>query len=115
MPRNLNVTTNGIRIDFTCALQKESAEDVQNYALEQWNYLWSDKYGSPEFSVKDPKRQGRDDLVLKSAQLESDGQSVFLEVPEIQPVMQMKIQFRVKAADGAQVAHTIHNTIHYLR
>ena len=115
MPRALDVTTNGIHIDFTCALQRESAEDVQNYALEQWNYLWSDKYGSPEFSVKEPTRQGRDPVELKSARLESDGRSVFLEIPAIHPVMQMKIQFRLKAADGASVAHTIHNTINYVQ
>jgi hypothetical protein len=115
MPRALNVATNGIRISFTCALQKDSAEDIENYALEQWNYLWSDKYGSPEFSVKDATRQGRDTVELKSARLESSGQSVFLEIPAIQPVMQMKIQFRLKAQDGASVAHTIHNTINYLQ
>ena len=28
--------------------------------------------------------------------------------------MQMKIQFRLKATDGASVAHTIHNTLNYL-
>jgi uncharacterized protein DUF6797 len=114
MPRGLEVTTNGIRIDFTCALQKESAEDVQNYGLEQWNYLWSDKYGSPEFSLKEPNRQGRDAVELKSVRLGPDGRSLFLEIPGIQPVMQMKIQFRLKAQDGASIAHTIHNTINYL-
>ncbi|HZO55706.1 MAG TPA: hypothetical protein VFB63_23550, partial [Bryobacteraceae bacterium] len=88
---------------------------IENYALDQWNYLWSEKYGSPEFSVKDPNRQGRDTVELKSAKLESDGRSVFLEIPEIQPVMQMKIQMRLKAQDGASVAHTIHNTINYLQ
>jgi len=114
MPQNLHVTTNGIRIEFTCPLQKESAEDVQNYAVEQWNYLWSDKYGSPEFSVVEPKRQGHDPVELKSARLESNGSSVFLEIPAIQPVMQMKIQFRLKAQDGASLAHTVYNTINYL-
>jgi len=96
-------------------LQKESAEDVQNYGLEQWNYLWSDKYGSPEFSAKEPSRQGRDPVELKRARLEADGRAVFLEIPDVKPVMQMKIQFRLKAADGAAVAHTIHNTINYLQ
>jgi glucose/arabinose dehydrogenase len=115
MPMGLHVLTNGIRIDFTCALQKESAEDIQNYALEQWTYLWSEKYGSPEFSVADPKRQGHDPVELKSARLQSGGRSVFLEIPSIRPVMQMKIQFRLKAEDGATVAQTIYNTINYLQ
>ena len=114
MPSGLHVMTNGVRIEFTCPLQKESAEDIQNYALEEWNYLWSEKYGSPEFSVKEPNRQGHDPVELKSARLEPDSRAVFLEIPGLHPVMQMKIQFRLKAAGGASVAHTIHNTINYL-
>jgi hypothetical protein len=114
MPKGMHVTTDGIRIDFTCPLQKESVEDIQNYSLEQWNYLWSDKYGSPEFSVKDPTRQGRDPVDLKSARLESNGHTIFLEIPDLQPVMQMKIQFRLKAVDGTSVAHTLHSTINYI-
>ena len=114
MPRGLHVATNGIRIEFTCALQRESAEDLQNYALEEWNYLWSEKYGSPEFSVKEPTRQGHDPVDLKSARLDPDGRAIFLEIPNLHPVMQMKIQFRLKSADGASVAHTVYNTVNYL-
>jgi hypothetical protein len=33
-------------------------------------------------------------------------------MPEIRPVMQMRIHFRLKAADGTPVEHEIHNTIH---
>jgi hypothetical protein len=61
--------------------------------------------------VSQPGQPGRDAVTLKSAQLSADRRTVFLELPEIQPVMQMKIQFRVKFADGTTVAQTIYNTI----
>lgn len=115
MPRSLEVTASGVRIGFTCPLQKDSAEDLQNYSLEQWNYLWSDKYGSPEFSVEDPSRQRRDEVGLTRACLEPDGRTIVLEIPNLRPVMQMKIQFRLRAADGATIAQTVHNTINYLK
>ena len=92
-------------------MEESSANDPQNYAVEQWNYLWTEKYGSPDYSVADPSRIGRDTMTVKSARLSPDQRTVFLELPEIQPVMQMKIQFRVKCADGATIAQTIYNTI----
>jgi len=35
----------------------------------------------------------------------------FLRIPEIKPVMQMRVRFRLKAADGTPVEHEIYNTI----
>ena len=46
--------------------------------------------------------------------MEGDGRTVFLEIPGIRPVMQMKIACRVKAEGGAPVRHVIYNTIHEL-
>jgi hypothetical protein len=55
-----------------------------------------------------------DRLEVRSAALSADGKTVTLEIPEIRPVMQMKISFRLRAADGAPVAFDVHNTIHAL-
>ena len=43
-----------------------------------------------------------------------DGRSVFLEIPDSQPVMQMRIEARLLAEDGAQFNALIHHTIHEL-
>jgi hypothetical protein len=111
MPNGLHVTSNGVSITFTCALDASSATDVQNYAVEQWNYEWTEKYGSPEFSVRDPRRQGHDPVDVRSATLSKDGRTVFLEIPDIRAVMQMRIQFRLKSERGASLEHEIYNTI----
>ncbi len=111
LPIGLHVVSNGLNVTFTCALDAASANDVQNYAIEQWNYEWTEKYGSPEFSAADPRRQAHDAVEVRSARLSPDRRSVFLELPDIRPVMQMRLQFRLKSADGAPVAHEIHNTV----
>jgi hypothetical protein len=111
LPSGLHVTSNGVSITFTSEMDEASAADEQNYAVEQWNYEWTEKYGSPEFSVANPGKQGHDPVVIKSVKLSPDRKTVFLEIPEIKPVMQMRIRFRLKAADGAPVEHEIYNTI----
>jgi len=111
LPVALNVVTNGIRIAFSSALDPASATDEQNFAVEQWNYAWTDKYGSPDFSIADPKRQGRDPVAIKSVKLSLDRKSVTLELPEVRPVMQMRIQFRLRAEDGTAIEQEIYNTI----
>ena len=101
----------GIEVKFTDALDEASANDLQNYSIEQWNYKWTKNYGSPEFSVADPEKKGRDKVEVKSARLGADRKTVFLEIPDLKPVMQMRIKFNLKAADGAPISTEIHNTI----
>src|SRR4029450_9621213 len=43
---------------FSDALDPETAGDPDSYALQQWNYLYSEKYGSPDVSAADPKKAG---------------------------------------------------------
>ncbi len=111
MPNELHVRSNGIEIGFTDPLDRASAEDLQNWSVAQWNYLWSDKYGSDDYSVANPQTKGRDTLDVRSAKLSSDHKHVLLEIADIKPVMQMKIKFAIQAADGAPVAWEIFNTI----
>jgi hypothetical protein len=134
MPIGLHATKRGVKLDFTCALDPATAGDPQNWNVEVWNYIWSSAYGSPEISTlgagekpvelgkdgspqfsKDQAAQKKHDpLTVKSATLSADKKSVFLEIPEIKPVMQMAIKFGIQSADGAEVRSEIVNTIHVL-
>ncbi len=114
MPSALNIHANGIRIIFTEPFQKDAAEDLENYSIEQWNYRYSEKYGSPEYSVAKPETIGHDAVTIKSAKLAADGKSVFLEIENLQPVMQMRIKYILKNAAGESVRGEIDNTINKL-
>jgi hypothetical protein len=111
MPSGLHATARGLEIKFTVPLEEASATDEQNFAVEQWNYEWTEKYGSPDFSVVNPRQQGRDPVAIKTLTLSPDRKTVFLEIPDIRPVMQMRIHFRLKAEDGTPMAYEIYNTI----
>jgi hypothetical protein len=111
LPTQLHVRKTGLEITFSAPLEAVTANDLENYSLEQWNYKWTQNYGSPEFSVAEPDKKGRDKVTVQSARLGSDQKTVFLEIPDLQPVMQMRIQYRLKAADGTPIVSEIHNTI----
>ncbi len=111
LPCAFHVARHGVTITFTSPLDPTSAADDQNYALEQWNYQWTEQYGSPEFSVANPGRPGHDPVSIRSAKLLPDGKTVSLELPDLKPVMQLKIRFRLQAADGAPVEHEVYATI----
>jgi hypothetical protein len=111
MPTDLKIRPDGVSITFTAPLDAKAATDVENYALEQWNYVWSQEYGSPEISVADPSIKEHDPVDVESITLSEDGKTVTLMIPDLVPVMQMKIAMRLKAADGAPVEFTVYNTI----
>ena len=114
LPNQINVSRSGIFITFTTPLDPDTAADADNYAIEQWNYRWTKSYGSPQFSVANPDKRGHDKVAVASAKISPDRKTVFLEVPGIQPVMQMQIRYRIDAADGTMLNQTIYNTIHVL-
>ncbi len=111
VPVNLKSHKNGVAIEFSRPLNREVAEDVDNYFLEQWDYLYSKEYGSRDYKVTDPKQEGRDEIAVGSATLLDDQRTVFLEIPNLQPVMQLSIGLQLRAADEAPVRDTIYYTL----
>jgi hypothetical protein len=111
LPAGLRVVSGGIEISFSQPLDPETANDPDSFGVEQWNYRWTEKYGSPEYSVKDPEKQGRDEVTLEWAKLLPDGRTVRLSIPGLAPVMQMRIRYDLDAADGTSMADEAHLTI----
>ncbi len=102
----------GVELRFTNPLDREAAADTDRWAVLQWNYLYSEKYGSPDFSVADPKKQGRDTVELKAVKVSEDGRTVLLEIPGLKPVMQMQVRWRIREAGGAALAEEAYLTLH---
>jgi hypothetical protein len=111
MPNDMHVYSDGISITWTNPLDASLAADLQNYAIEQWNLHYTSDYGSKEYSVENPKQVGHDPVDIESATLSPDGKTIFLKIDGVKPVMQMKIQMKLKGADGAPANYTIYNTI----
>jgi hypothetical protein len=108
----LHVKDNGIEISFLSPLKKDSAADAGAWSVEEWNYRWDNIYGSPRYKATAAGKQGVDSLDVKSAKVSDDGKTVFLEIANLQPVMQMLIQGSgIESADGTPVKVEIANTI----
>lgn len=134
MPLALAATKQGLRLEFTCELDALAATDADNWNVEVWNYVWSSAYGSPEISTLETKvaatelgndgklqfskaqmsERKHDPLTVKAARLSADRKSVFLEIPDLRPAMQMQLKYELKSADGAELRGQVTNTIHAL-
>jgi azurin len=99
-PKGFKVHSNGIRIDFTTSLDSQAISNVENYFAHAWNYEYAKRYGSPEFSAKVPESLGHDRVNIRSVKLLEDGKSIFVEMPDLEPIMQLHIRMHIKDADG---------------
>ena len=99
-PRGFKVHANGIRIDFTTALDPQATQDVKQYFAQTWNYEYAKRYGSPEFSTKQPDSLGHDPLAVRSVSLLDGGTSIFVEMPDLEPVMQLHLRMHLKDEHG---------------
>jgi hypothetical protein len=111
MPVGIKVRRDTLVVTFATELEAASANDSENFALERWNYLWSEKYGSPEYKVSEPDKLGRDKMEIKSTQLSEDKKTVLIKVADLRPAMQMRLQFRLRAATGEPINSEIFHTV----
>jgi hypothetical protein len=108
------VTEKGLHIGFTAPIDTSTASDPANYSIEEYNYHWTKNYGSDEYSVKDPKKKAHDNVEIGKVTVAPDRKHVFIEVPGIQPVDQMKIKMNLKDENGNPIPGNIGNTIYSL-
>ena len=111
MQNSLHFTDKGITIGFTNPVDAASAGDAGNYAIEQHNYSWTSAYGSADYKLSDPTQKGRDKVEVKGVTVSPDKKTIFIEVPGLQPVMQIRVKMNIKAEDGSHVPTDVGGTI----
>src|SRR2546425_12663194 len=111
LPIAFAIHPNGIRLTFSQPLERNAAENVDSFGIQQWNYRWSEKYGSPDLSLANPGKEGRDDVPIQSASMTEDGRSVFLQILALRPVMEMAIQYNLKATEGKARRGAVYTTV----
>jgi hypothetical protein len=111
-PVEFHARKEGIELHFTAPLSEESAKDLGNWAVDQWNYIYSPNYGSPEVSTTDPRIRRHDPVEVTGVKVSEGGRTVLLQMPGIRPVMQMRIRSKVSAADGTPAGRDVYLTVH---
>ena len=113
MPVGLATKATGVDVTFSGPLDA-GAGDTANWSAEQWNYFWSPKYGSPDVSIADPKKKGKDLILVQKATLSADKKTVSLELSDRATAMTLRLKCNTKAADGSEVKYQIDQTINKL-
>jgi len=109
-PIRIRAHENGVLLGFSSPLDRDAAGDAANHFAQCWNYRYSAAYGSPEFSPSHYGTAGHDPVPIRSATVLDDGTSLFLEMPDLQPVNQLHLLVAV----GEDATRDIFATIHRL-
>jgi cytochrome c2 len=98
LPREVIPMDQGILLRFDTELDPVKASDPASYSIESWHYKRTYQYGSPH--LKADGTPGQDWITPSSAYLSKDGRTVFVGVPGMKPVEQMRIGWSLATPDG---------------
>ncbi len=98
IPRDVIATDRGVLLRFDAPLDRARAADVDNYSITTWHYKRTYQYGSPNF--RDDETPGIDRVAPSHAYVAADAKAVFIAIPGIKPVMQMRVAWSVATASG---------------
>jgi glucose/arabinose dehydrogenase/mono/diheme cytochrome c family protein len=108
LPREVTPMDKGVLLSFDVALNPKKARDPNSYSLASWHYERTHKYGSAQY--KADGKPGLDWLTASAAYLSKDRRSVFVAVPEMKPVMQMRIGWSLATSAGANFERNAYTT-----
>ena len=95
---SMNLTRDGFKLTFTKTLDREPAENVDNYSLRHFELDWHAAYGtSPSKSAN---------VKPTSAKLSDDGKTVTLVLPELlaKKIYELHVS-GVTATDASKLEH----------
>jgi len=106
------VVPRGIELSFNFQLDPASAARRDRYEAEQWNYHWTANYGSAHYSVRHPEKEGHDKVNIEKVVILPGRHAVRLVIPDLQPVHQMRIDLKLRDAQGGAMRERVYLTIH---
>lgn len=109
LPVGFHVHENGIRVSFSRSLDPV-AEVPRSHFAQAWNYRYSGAYGSPEYSARQLGLRGHDVMEITSATVSDDRKSLFLQIPDLQPVNQLHLLVRC----SSEIEHEMFITVNRL-
>jgi putative heme-binding domain-containing protein len=108
LPTAFHAHENGVLLTFSRPLDSAVASRPDRHFAQAWNFRYSPGYGSPELSPRHPGQPGHDPLAIRSAHVLADGRTLFLEMPDLQPVNQLHLHLRPAEAAPIDVFATVH-------
>lgn len=98
LPKEVIPMDKGVLIRFGVELNARQATNPDSYSIATWGYRRTHQYGSPQY--KADGEPGIDWHAPSSAYLSKDRRSVFVGVPDMKPVMQLRIGWSLATQSG---------------
>lgn len=112
LPRAVVPMKDGVLLTFDVALDPKAATDPASYSLQTWSYRRTYKYGSAQYKLDGTP--GQDALVASSAYLSQDRRQVFVGVPGMEPVQQLRMGWALTTAVGGAFTGDASTTVYQL-
>ena len=93
-------------LTFDSELNSESATEISNYEVKNWDLIRSRKYGSERYNIET--------LDISDIKISAYGKTVKLILEDIATVDVMTIKYNVLDKKGVSLHLTVQNTIHAL-
>ena len=106
IPIGIKKGEQGVILYFDVELDKGSAENTDNYKAGRWNYKRTEMYGSGIFRRNG--FPGKERVRVANAMLSPDGRSIFIQLHDMQDIMQNELSFTLKTAEGVDVEKSIY-------
>src|SRR4030095_16950694 len=97
-PPELVPMDTGILVRFDVPLDPKSAGSADNFSLTSWHYKRTFNYGSPQF--KADGSPGIERLPPSRTYFWADRRPIFVAVPGMKPVEQMRVAWSLATEDG---------------
>ncbi|MDG3004013.1 DUF6797 domain-containing protein [Paludisphaera mucosa] len=107
-PRSIHAVENGVVLTFHQPVDPAVVGRPGACFAQAWNYRYSSGYGSLEYSTRHPGTPGHDVLPIRAAHVVGDGRTLFLEIPDIQPVDTLHLRLDVDAGPPQELFATVH-------
>lgn len=107
----VRTTATGLELTFNFAIDPSTIESADAWQIEMWDYLWSAKYGSDQYSVLKPGEKGRDLLSVQEVTMQ-DEHTLGLTIPDLHTCDQLSVKLKLRDAEGALFVEQVYLTIH---
>ncbi len=107
LPKSLHVHENGLLVSFVEPVDRAEVANLSNHFAQVWNYRYSSGYGSQELAPSHPGVVGHETLAIAGVHV-IDERTLFVEMPELQPVNQLHLVLQVEAGRPQELIATVH-------
>ena len=111
MVERVDVVPGGIELSFSFDVDPASVQQPGAFAAEMWNYLWSKRYGSDQFSVRTPDERGHDELTIEAVEIVSP-RRLRLVIPDLAVCDQLQLSMLFSTSSGQTFTEVAYLTIH---